>query len=238
MVEMMIFSVRQTEIRAVYEISKDLAASMTEERWEFHCMKNREELKAFVSANPMLDLICMDISDADGLLAVQELRKKNRHAYIILIASPKTSPASYMRPGIMAGSLMLRPLGKAQVQEVLEEAFREFAARFQKSGDMEQFVIDNREGKWLVDYEQIYYFEAREKKIFLNTDTREIPFYDTMENLEKRLPDFFIRCHRSFFINGKKIEKLQLGRNLAILEGGWEIPVSRSYKTSLKEYAT
>lgn len=143
-----------------------------------------------------------------------------------------------MRPGIMAGSLMLRPLNKVQVQEVLEEAFQEFTARFQKSDNIGQFIIDNREGKWLVDYEQINYFEAREKKIFLNTDGREIPFYDTMENLEKRLPSVFIRCHRSFLINGKKIEKLQLGRNLVLLEQGWEIPVSRSYKAALKEYMT
>lgn len=143
-----------------------------------------------------------------------------------------------MRPSIMAGSLMLRPLSKVQVQEVLEEAFQEFITRFQKSDDLGQFVIDNREGKWLMDYEQINYFEAREKKIFLNTDAREIPFYDTMENLEKRLPRFFIRCHRSFLINGKKIQKIQLGRNLVFLEQGWEIPVSRSYKAALKEHMT
>lgn len=238
MVEMMIFSVRQEEIRTVYNTSKNLAAFLTEESWEFHCVKNNEELRKFVCTNPMLDLICMDISDEDGFLAVRKLRKKNQHAYIILIASPKTSPASYMRPDIMAGSLMLRPLSKAQVQEVLEEAFQEFTTRFQKSDDIGQFVIDNREGKWLVDYEQINYFEAREKKIFLNTDAREISFYDTMENLEKRLPGFFIRCHRSFFINGKKIQKLQLGQNLVFLEQGWEIPVSRSYKAVLKEYMT
>lgn len=238
MVEMMIFSLREEEIRTVYNTSKDLAAFLTEESWKFHCIKNNKELRKFVCTNPILNLICMDISEKDGLLAVRELRKKNQHAYIILIASPKISPASYMRPGIMAGSLMLRPLNKVQVQEVLEEAFQEFTARFQKSDNIGQFIIDNREGKWLVDYEQINYFEAREKKIFLNTDGREIPFYDTMENLEKRLPSVFIRCHRSFLINGKKIEKLQLGRNLVLLEQGWEIPVSRSYKAALKEYMT
>lgn len=236
MVEMMIFSVKQSEVQAVYHTSKDFAARMTEENWDFHCFAGKEEMEEFVKTNPLLDMICMDITAVDSLSTIQELRKKNKHAYIMLIASPRTSPALYMRPSIQAASLMLRPLMKEQVHEVLEEAFLKFSERFQKPDDAEQFVIDNREGKWLIDYEQINYFEAREKKIFLNTDNREIAFYDTMENLEQSLPEYFLRCHRSFMINGKKIEKLLLGQNLAVLKKGWEIPVSRSYKSILKEY--
>lgn len=236
MVEMMIFSVRQAEVQVVVNTSRDFAARLTEEKWEFHCFVGEEEAENFVKTNPLLDVICMDVTAVKSLSMVQELRKKNKHAYIILIASPKTSPASYMRPSILAGSLMLRPLEKEQVKEVLWEAFREFSGKLKETDRTDQFVIDNREGKWVIDYEQINYFEAREKKIYLNTDTREIPFYDTMENLEKQLPDYFLRCHRSFVINGKKIEKLLLGQNLAVLQKGWEIPVSRSYKKMLKEY--
>lgn len=236
MIEMMIFSVRQSEVQAVYRASREFAARTTEEKWEFHCFAEERKLEEFVKTNPLLDMICMDVSSVNGISNVQELRKKNKHAYITLIASPKTSPALYMRPNIQASSLMLRPLEEDQINEVLKEAFGEFSERFSESDETEQFVIDNREGRWLIDYEQINYFEAREKKIFLNTDTREIAFYDTMENLEQSLPDYFLRCHRSFVINGKKIEKLLLGQNLAVLKKGWEIPISRSYKQALKEY--
>lgn len=236
MIEMMIFSVRNAEVQAIFKRSRELAALLTEEKWEFHCFAAEKDMERFAKEEPMLDMICMDISGENSLAAVQKLRKKNRHAYIILIASSKISPARYMRPSIMAGSLMLRPLDNGQIQEVMEEAFREFTARFQKDQEEPRFVIDNREGRWVVDYEQIWFFEAREKKVFLNTDTREIAFYDTMENLTKSLPDYFLRCHRSFVINGNKLEKLLLGQNLAVLEKGWEIPISRSYKPALKEY--
>lgn len=238
MIEMMIFSVRQAEVKAVYRTSRDLAAKMTEEKWEFHCFTAEEDMTPFIETNPLLDMICMDITGANSVSAVQELRKRNKHAYIILIASPKVSPAVYMRPSILAGSLMLRPVNQSQVQEIMEEAFREFTERFAKPEGEGQFVIDNREGKWLVDYEQINYFEAREKKIFLNTDTKEIAFYDTMENLQQSLPEYFLRCHRSFVINGRKIEKLLLGQNLVALQKGWQIPVSRSYKQTLREYVS
>lgn len=238
MVEMMIFSLKQGEIQAVYHTAKNLAARLTEEKWMFHCLETEKTAEEFVKSNPELDVICMDITAAGSVSMAQDLRKRNRGAYMILIASPQISPAVYMKPSIMAGSLLLRPLDTGQVTEVMTEAFREFTRHFEDFDSNEQFVIDNREGKWLVDYQQINYFESREKKIFLNTDTREIPFYDTLDHLQEQLPPEFLRCHRSFVINGKKLEKLLLGKNLAVLQGGWEIPISRSYKQALKEFMT
>lgn len=238
MVEMMIFSLKQREIQAVYHTAKDLAARLTEEKWMFHCLETEKTAEEFVKSVPELDFICMDITAAGSISMAQALRKRNQRAYMILIASPQLSPAVYMKPSIMAGSLLLRPLNEGQVTEVMTEAFREFTRRFENSNQKEQFIIDNREGKWLIDYQQINYFESREKKIFLNTDTREIPFYDTLDHLEEQLPAEFLRCHRSFVINGKKLEKLLLGKNLAVLQGGWEIPISRSYKQALKEFMT
>lgn len=238
MVEMMIFSLKQGEVQAVYHTAKDLAARLTEEKWMFHCLETAKRAEEFVKSNPELDVICMDITAAGSISMAQDLRKRTRGAYMILIASPQLSPAVYMKPSIMAGSLLLRPLDERQVTEVMTEAFREFTRHFEDADFNGQFVIDNREGKWLVDYQQINYFESREKKIFLNTDTKEIPFYDTLEHLQEQLPSEFLRCHRSFLINGNKLEKLLLGKNLAVLQGGWEIPVSRSYKQALKEFIT
>ena len=155
---------------------------------------------------------------------------------MILIADGRTSPASYMKPTIMAGSLLLRPFHENEIRNAFREAFGSFFRVEEEHEKKGQFIFDNREGKWRIDYEHIYYFEAREKKVFLNTGTRELGFYDTMENIQRALPSWFIRCHRSFLINGKMIEKLLLGQNLVVLKDGWEIPVSRTYKKEIKEY--
>ncbi len=236
MVEMMIFSTGPREIPALKETSRDLAARLTEESWEFYCFQTPEEAEDFLRENPSLDIICTDVAGREGIPLAKALRKKNPNAYMILIASPRISPASYMKPSIMAGSLLLRPLEKSMVREALREAFEEFFSDSRKPQEKGQLAVDNKEGRWLIDYEKIYYFEAREKKIFLNTGAKEIGFYDTMENLKEKLPDYFIRCHRSFLINGRMAEKLMLGKNLVVLKSGWEIPVSRSYKQEIKEF--
>ena len=146
------------------------------------------------------------------------------------------SPASYMKPSIMAGSLLLRPFRTEEIREAFSEAFGNFFKEDEENEEENQFIIDNREGKWRIDLEHVYYFEAREKKLFLNDGVREIGFYDTLDNIRKKLPAWFVRCHRSFLINGRKIEKLLLGQNLVVLKDGWEIPVSRTYKKEIKEY--
>lgn len=236
MVEMMIFSRHPSEIPEVERVSKDLAARLTEEHWRFHSFDILGEARNFIESAQPLDIICTDVTGTQGIPLAIDCRRQYRNAYMILIADGRTSPASYMKPTIMAGSLLLRPFHENEIRNAFREAFGSFFRVEEEHEKKGQFIFDNREGKWRIDYEHIYYFEAREKKVFLNTGTRELGFYDTMENIQRALPSWFIRCHRSFLINGKMIEKLLLGQNLVVLKDGWEIPVSRTYKKEIKEY--
>lgn len=235
MIEMLIFSLKKGEIQAVYRTVKALAAKMTEEKWEFYCLEKEKTAEEFVKSGHKLDLICIDVTAAQGVSIAREFRRRNRSACMILIASPKLPPVTYVKPDIMAGSLLLRPFTDDEVQKSMEEVFQEFF-RYQEPKEQGAFIIENRRGKWLVDYEQINYFESREKKIFLNTDSGEVPFYGTLDILEADLPAYFIRCHRSYVINGRKLKGLILGQNMAVLKGGFKIPVSRSYKKAIKKF--
>ena len=64
---------------------------------------------------------------------------------------------------------------------------------------------------------------------------RELAFYETIEHLAERLPEQFVRCHRSFIVSKKRIRKVMLSKNLIELEQGMEVPLSRSYKSAFKE---
>ena len=238
MVEMLISGRGKQEVESIYRCSRELAAKFTEEKWEYYCFCTADSLNGFVDQKPLLDMICVDLTMSDALTAVQKLRKFNGHAYITIVASPDISPAVYMRPGFMAGSLMLKPLTEKQVRQVMTEAFQVFVKRFADNSIKEQFVIETREGRTLINYSQIYYFEAREKKIFLITETREIAFYDTINHLLEALPDGFLRSHRSFVVNSGKIDSIRLGKNMILLENGEEIPISRSFRQVFKEFGT
>jgi DNA-binding LytR/AlgR family response regulator len=59
-------------------------------------------------------------------------------------------------------------------------------------------------------------------------------FYGTIDKLVDNLPSNFIRCHRGFIVNKYKIEKVILSQNIIYLEDGFDVPLSRSYKSLFK----
>lgn len=236
MIVMLIFNESKKDRQYMVSYAKDFAGRCTEESWKMLTCVSIRELEETVARKVKVDIICVDITVNGALELTKELRQISPSAYIILVASPQISPVKYMRPSIGAESLMLKPLDEKQIQEVLKEALGAYVERFYRPDGAKVFVLENKGERNLINYENIYFFEAREKRVYLNTDTEEYAFYDTLDELTKRLSDGFIRCHRSFLVNKNKIEKVFLSQNRLVLEEDFEIPLSRSYKPALKEY--
>lgn len=233
---MVISSGTDRERRYIVQYSRDMAGRYTDEKWEMVECTSVKALGDIVQKKVPADMICVDITMTGALELVAVLRSMAPAAYIILIASPDISPLVYMRPAIGAQSLMLKPLNEKQIREVLSEAIRVYAQRFYKADETSVFVIENCGERSLVDYGRIWFFEARDKRVYLNTDTEEYAFYDTLDHLEERLQKKFLRCHRSFLVNKEKITGVFLSQNRILLEDDFEIPLSRTYKPAVKEY--
>lgn len=233
---MLISNASKNETKYMVSYAKDLAGRWTDESWKMLSCTSFAELEEIVSKKVKTDIICVDIT-VDGVLELtKELRKISSSAYIILIANAKISPIVYMRPSIGAESLMLRPLDERQIQDVLKEALGTYVKRFYRPDEKKVFVVENRGERDIIDFENIFFFEAREKRVYLNTNNKEYSFYDTLDELEQRLSDNFIRCHRSFLVNKSKVEQVFLSQNRIVLQDDFEIPLSRSYKPVVKEY--
>ena len=233
---MLISDESSKERQYIVRYAKDLAAKWTDEYWEMLQCSSISELEETVSQKIRTDIVCVDITMEGALELTKELRRLTPSSYIILIASPRISPAVYMRPAIGAESLLLKPLSERQIQEVLSEAIRTYIDRFLSPDEKKVFVIEHKGGRVLIDYNNIYFFESREKRVYLNTEAEEFGFYDTLDELQEKLEDGFIRCHRSFLINKSKIVNVFLSQNRIILKNEFEIPLSRSYKPVIKEY--
>ncbi len=236
MIIMVISDESNQERQCIVHYSKDLAGYFTDENWKMIQCASCQELEEVIKEKVPVDMICVDITMSGALEIVKELRRLAPAVYVILIANASISPLVYMRPAIGAESLMLKPLSEIQIQEVLREAMEAYAARFYKPDERKVFVVENSGGRSLIDYDRIYFFEARDKRVYLNTESEEYGFYDTLEQLDKRLEGEFLRCHRSFLVNKKKIVKVFLSQNRVVLKDEFEVPLSRSYKPVVKEY--
>ncbi len=239
MIAMLIADNPEAERKVLLSESKWQAARLTEDDWQWMECSNTAELEKLISTDQKLDIMCIDITmqtTDQALTAAEKLRNAHPTAHMILIANNRISPIRYMRPSISAQSLMLKPLDNESVKSVLAESITSYVSKFSEKNEDSYFVVETRGERELIPYSRILYFEAREKKVFVNTGEMEYPFYDTLDHLEERLSERFLRCHRSFLVNKGKISKVYISRNTMILSGGEELPLSRSYKAAIKGF--
>ncbi len=96
--------------------------------------------------------------------------------------------------------------------------------------DIDMYInIDRRLVK--IHIPDIYLIEAKGDYINIKTETKNHIVHTTMKNIEKKLPDnLFLKIHRSFIINTKKIIDIE---DNSVLIKNEVIPVSRSNRPEL-----
>ena len=222
------------ELEAIRHEIRDLAAFLTDEKWNVFACSKWEQLHELLAASPLLHLACFDITTQDGFDELLKMRADYVQTGLLIVVDASMSPAVYMRPSVHADSLLIRPLQKDMMRTVLREFITAYTG--QEDHTDRSFSIETQEGRVMVPYNDIYYFESRAKKIYLRTLNEEYGFYDTLDELEKRLPEQFLRCHRSFIANAGKVKRIRLSQNYITLQEEFEIPLSRSYKPVWKDY--
>lgn len=189
---------------------------------------------AAVEGEKPANLLYYDFQKGQGLSELQGFRRKSGGAMMMLITDSAVSPLEYLRPGVAPDSLMIRPLDEGRLEQINAEFVDSFFERFREKRIEDSFMVDTREEKVFIPYSHIYYFEARDKKLFVRVREAEYAFYGTMDALEQQLPDAFRRCHRSYIVNTGKITRILPAENYIELKDQIGVPVSRSYKASFQ----
>lgn len=235
MISFLAYTKSKNELTLLKQTVTDISSVLSDEDLKMYGFSSRDKFEKFLGNCPVLDISCVDICGNGGIDYAKKVRSTNKDMSILLIVDLSLSPATYIIPSIMAASLLIRPFDRAAVKNVLDTVLKDYCEYFEQEDGGKCFVVETREGKQLVPYSGIVYFESRNKKIFLGTDNEEYSFYGTLDNLEETLDDRFIRCHRSFIAAKKRISKIVLSKNIVVLDNGCEIPLSRSYKGKVKE---
>lgn len=238
MITMLIHDRDKNEQELIRYVAKQKAAFLTDERWNYLLTEKLQQVIDLVKDVPLLNIICMDITGQKSLDVLKDIRPKYKQAYLMVMTDTGISPMKYMNPGIQPTSLLLRPCHKEDVEQVVSELLEAYVGQFVDEKADKSFVMNTKEGKIHIPYDQIYYFESREKRVFVQTESEEYGFYDTIEKMEEKLPPYFMRCHRSFIVNTRKIKKVMLSKNIISMYEDRVVPLSRSYKATMKNLGT
>ena len=236
MIDALFFNNSANELNCFKQYAMHIAARISDENWNLYEYNARNSLKNFLSKNIVVDFACLDISKEKNTEDAESLRKENDSAFIMLIADSAMSPMEYLKPSVMPGALLLRPFSAQQMQETLNAAITKFMEKH-SSGETESdsFRLQMKQEIKIIPFSQIYYFEAREKKVYINVGNTEYASSNTIDSLEKMLPAKFVRCHRSFIVAKPKIKNIYVSKGYIELDNNMTVPLSRNYKAELKE---
>lgn len=231
MISMLIYSCKQNEIELLEEISKNVVAFMCDEKLELKVINDYKDTDIRDIDN--LDVAFIDITNEQGVQVAKDLRNRFNGIEIMIISDNTISPMVYLTPDIRAASLLLKPLHRNEVQAGVKGLFSLLENNIEDNESY--FMFEGDKEKLRVPYSQILYFEARNRKVYIRFQNKEYGAYEILDALEDKLPENFLRCHRGFIVNASYISKIQYSKNIILLGDDIEIPLSRSYKTTIKE---
>lgn len=231
MISILVSENKEKEREILIEMVKCVAAKGSEERLEFFSMETVTGEEEGTKKPEKLDAAIVDVTEEEGISAAKLLRREYPEIEILIVSDATVSPILYLNPEVRAASLLLLPLQK----EMTEQTIGEFLNLFVKMEREDCFYVEQKGEKKRLPYQKIRYLEAREKRVYVRMLNVEYAIYDTIDHLAAIFPREFIRCHRSYVVNCIYIERIRYADNSILLTENQIIPLSRSYKTKVKE---
>ena len=198
-----------------------------------------------VLSEQQIDAIFIDINmpDLNGLSFVRTLV----HPPLVVFTTAYSEYAieSYKVDAI---DYLLKPFGFADFQRAANKVLRQYelmhgagttATNYApvNTSDNDDIIFVKTEYKVVsISISKIRYVEAMSEylRLYLEDEPKPIVALLSMKKLEERLPQNFMRVHRSYIVNLQKIHEVARGRIL--MDEKTYIPVGDSYKDTFNDY--
>ena len=187
----------------------------------------------FLNENSV-DLIFLDIHmpDFNGLDFIKTL--KDPPKIILTTSDPQFAIEAFEYDFII--DYLLKPLELTRFKKAIEKAQKKTltnvssSAKTTKDSENDFYVnIDRRLIK--IDLPSIYLIEAKGDYINIKTEDKNYTVHSTLKKIEEKLPEsLFLKVHRSYIINIKKI--IDIEDNSVLIKRD-VVPVSRSKRPEL-----
>ena len=184
-------------------------------------------LREYGAETHPFDILLLDIrmDDVDGIEVARRIREVDESVLIVFI----TSSAEYVFRGYEVRAF--RYLMKTELSYGFDRVLRE-TLRALESPAEHMFSFQFGSEKIRLPSRHILYFESSRRVIRIVLAGEEYKTYAKLDDIERELSGHeFIRCHQSFLVNARHIEKLETGA--LRLTNGTVLPVSKKYRRAV-----
>ena len=167
------------------------------------------------------DIIFLDIimRGMDGMKTAQLFRRKASDKILIFVSSSREYV--FEAYGVEAFQYLLKPVDGRKLKSVLQRAVLKTESRSR------EFIIVSRERqKSKLFLDDIYYFEIKGRVVDVHGPEGVFTYYEQIGELEEKLRDKgFFRCHKSYLVNLKYVDRYN--RQEVFLENGETIVIAK-----------
>ncbi len=162
---------------------------------------NSDKILEYIKSNPS-DVLLLDInlkSQKTGLDLAEEIRKKNKNVYLIFT----TGHLEYAMIAYKYKTFdyLAKPITYERLEDTVKRLFDDIYGLPKK-----YIKIDNKHT--LIDETQIQYIKRDGMKLIFHTSSRDYESYSSFNKIQDKLPDNFVRCHKSYIVNLNTIKNV------------------------------
>lgn len=187
-----------------------------------------DELLKYIACNNV-DVVILDInlkSNKNGLDLAEKIRKINKNVYLIFM----TAHLEYVMVAYKYKTFdyIAKPINYDRLEETIIRLFEDV------NGIPKRYIkIDSK--NTLVDESQIQYIKRDAMKLVFHTSSRDYDTYSSFNKFQDKLPENFVRCHKSYIVNIKQIKDIKPSNGIITFKDGNTCEIGPKYKSNLME---
>ncbi len=189
---------------------------------------NTEEVLNYISSNKV-DVAMLDInlkSNKTGIELAKEIRKINKNIYIIFTTGHlEYAMIAYK---VKTFDYIAKPINYDRLEETIIRLFEDVT-----SVPKRYLKIDNK--NTLVDESEVQYIKRDGMKLVFHTNSRDYDTYSSFNKFQDKLPENYIRCHKSYIANINQIKDVEPVSGTITFKSGDTCDIGPKYKSDLME---
>ncbi len=168
------------------------------------------------------DLVLMDIvfdSGINGINAGGLYQSRHPESHIIFITAYGDRFAQDIFSNVTPCGYLYKPVDTSRLFSLIADVKNKICTSVLKVQPIGEPPTEIRQN-------DIIYIESDKRKVHIHISRSELSCYDKLDNIQDRLSDLFIRCHKSYIVNLTKVASLDA--KTFVLYNGVRIPISQA----------
>lgn len=166
-----------------------------------------EAIENLASIDSKVVFLDVEMPGLDGLSTAAKLKAIKPDLFIVFVSAHTKYAADAFQ--LEAIDYLVKPITRVSIARTIEKIQNFFT--FTAIGKPEEWLrlsVKNDHEISFIDIEDILFIEKKIRKSIIHTSKGIYPTSESLSSLENQLAKSFFRCHKSFIINLKKIEKI------------------------------